>query len=348
MACSRTLTRMLAAPLAVSTDLSAAFQLGPLAIGGLLYARRARTLAEADHAVPGWRQACFYGGFVVIAAALTSLGAASQDLLWVHMIEHLLLGDVAALLIVLGLTGPMLAPILTFEVLGVRVFDRLRALSHPAIAFPLWMIDLYSWHLPVLYQAALRHSGVHALEHACFLGFGINMWMCLFGPLPTPSWFGNLGKLIYIVAVRLAGAALGNIFLWSGTVFYPYYLKGDAHYHISPLADQSIAGAVMMVEGSILTLCLFCWLFMRAAREGEERQDLLDYARAHGLELTEARAARAVAAGRGGELRGRLEALLVASPEAATSPQGEGGGRAGTPSAPPERLQSPLGAREPG
>ena len=63
----------------------------------------------------------------------------------------------------------------------------------------------------------------------------------------------------------------------------------------------------MMVEESILTLGLFCWLFLRAARESEERQDLLDFAHAEGLELTDARAARAVAAGRGGELRSRLK-----------------------------------------
>jgi len=153
-----------------------------------------------------------------------------------HMVEHLLLGDIAALLIVLGLTGPLLAP-----VLKIRFFDRLRALSHPAIAFPLWTIDLYVWHAPALYQAALRHTGIHALEHAMFLGFGINMWMCLFGPLPMPTWFGNLGRLIYIVAVRLAGTVLGNIFLWSGKVFYPFYLHGDAVAHISPLADQNLA-----------------------------------------------------------------------------------------------------------
>ncbi len=299
---------MLSAPLAVSTDSAAAFQLGPLAILGLLYARRAHTLAADDHPVPGWRQACFYGGFVVIGVALTSLGRVSQDLLFVHMIEHLLLGDIAALLIVLGLTGPLLAP-----VLRIRFFDRLRALSHPAIAFPLWVIDLYAWHAPELYEAALRHSGIHALEHAMFLGFGINMWMCLFGPLPTPTWFGNLGKLIYIVAVRLAGTILGNVFLWSGTVFYPYYLKGDAHYHLSPIADQNIAGAIMMVEESILTLGLFCWLFLRAARESEERQELLEYAQARGLELSDARAARAVAAGRGEQLRQRLQARLEPS-----------------------------------
>ncbi len=218
------------------------------------------------------------------------------------MIEHLLLGDVAALLIVLGLTGPLIAP-----VLRIRVFDRLRALSHPAVAFPLWALDLYAWHLPVLYQAALRDGAAHALEHAMFLGFGVNMWMCLFGPLPMPSWFGNLGRLGYIVAVRLTGSVLGNVFLWSGTVFYPFYLPGDARFHISPIADQSVAGAVMMVEESILTLGLFCWLFLRAAREGEERQELLDFAQARGLDLTEARAARAVAAGRGEDLRRRLE-----------------------------------------
>jgi cytochrome c oxidase assembly factor CtaG len=293
---------MLRLPLAVSSDISAALQLGPLAVLAVLYALRVRTLAVEDHPVPGWRQACFYSGFVVIAAALTSLGSASQDLLYVHMVEHLLLGDIASLLIVLGLTGPLLAP-----VLRIRIFDRLRVLSNPLVAFPLWALDLYVWHLPVLYQAALRHSAVHALQHIMFLTFGINMWMCLFGPLPTPSWFGNLGKLLYIVAVRLTGTVLGNIFLWSGTVFYPFYLHGDAVYHISPLADQSIAGAIMMVEESILTLCLFCWLFLRTARESEERQDLLDFAHSQGLDLTEARAARAVAAGRGPELRRRLQ-----------------------------------------
>jgi putative membrane protein len=295
-----------AIPLAVSTDLQAAIQLGPLAILGLLYARRVRTLAPTGHPVPGWRQACFYSGFIVIGAALTSLGGVSQELLFAHMIEHLLLGDVASLLIVLGLTGPLIAPILK-----IGFFDRMRILAHPLVAFPLWAIDLYVWHLPVFYEAALRDPWVHALEHTMFLGFGINMWMCLFGPLPMPAWFGNLGKLVYIVAVRLTGTALGNIFLWSGTVFYPFYLSTDSLHHISPLADQNLAGAVMMIEESLLTLGLFCWLFLRTAREAEERQELLDFARARGLSLSEKRAARAVSAGRSAELRRRLEERAV-------------------------------------
>jgi cytochrome c oxidase assembly factor CtaG len=293
---------MITAPLAVSTGLEDVLQLVPLAIIALLYARRVRTLAAAGHAPAGWRRACFYGGLLLILAALTSLGVPSQELLYAHMIEHLLLGDLAALLIVLGLTGPMLAP-----VLRIGAFDRLRALAHPAVAFPLWALDLYVWHIPTLYEAALRHSAVHALEHAMFLGFGINMWMCLLGPLPMPSWFTNLGRLLYIVAVRLAGAVLGNVLLWSASVFYPFYVHSDAAHGIRAVADQNIAGAIMMVEESLLTIGLFCWLFLRAAREAEQRQELLDYARVHGLELSEVRAARAVAAGRGEELRRRLE-----------------------------------------
>jgi cytochrome c oxidase assembly factor CtaG len=277
-------------------------QIAAPALAALLYARRARTLKTASHPIPGWRQVCFYSGCALIAATLTGLDKPSDELLYMHMIEHLLVGEIGALLIVLGLTAPLLAPILR-----IPFFDRLRFLIHPAVAFPLWAIDLYAWHSSGAYQAALRHPPLHALEHAMFIAFGICMWMPLFGPLPTPSWFGNLAKLVYIVAVRLTGAVLGNIFLWSGTVFYPFYLQGDAAHKISPLADQNIAGAIMMVEGSLLTLSLFCWLFLRAARESEERQELLDFARANGLELSETRAARAVAAGRGPELRQRLE-----------------------------------------
>jgi cytochrome c oxidase assembly factor CtaG len=278
-------------------------QLAPTLALGSLYARRTHTLSSSTHPVPAWRQVCFYGGLATVLIALFSpIGELSDQLLYAHMVEHLLMGDIAALLIVLGLTGPLLAP-----VLRIRLFDRLRALSNPIVAFPLWTIDMYVWHLPALYQAALHHLAVHALQHTMFIALGINMWMCLFGPLPKPRWFGNLGKLFYILAVRLTGGILGNIFLWSGTVFYPFYSHPDAAHRIASLTDQRMAGGIMMTEESILTLCLFCWLFLSAARESEERQELLDFAEDHGIELSEERAARAVAAGRGADLRSRLE-----------------------------------------
>jgi putative membrane protein len=282
---------MTAAPLAVSTEDSAAVQLAALAIAGVIYAHRAHRLASPEDRPERWRRACFYTGLMVIAVALVPLGAPGRDLQWVDTIEHLLLGDIAPLLIVLGLTAPLLAPVLRNRVLG-----RLSALAYPPVAFALWTVDLYAWHLRIFYEAGVRHSGVQFLEHALLIGFGVNMWMCLFGPLPTPSWFGNRGKLLYILAVRVAGAVLGNLLLWSGTIFYPYYLRGEAHFHLSPLADQNIAGAIITAEASILTLCLFYWLFRRATMEGRGHQAQRAQASPWKLEASPARPPRGLTA----------------------------------------------------
>jgi cytochrome c oxidase assembly factor CtaG len=290
-------------------------QIVPTVLVAVLYLRRTRTLARRGQPVPLGRRIAFWTGIALTVLALNSpIDALGEEhFFFLHMLQHVLIGDLAPLCFVVGLTGPVLRP-----VLALPVVDRLRVLAHPLVALPLWAVDLYVWHLPIFYEAALRNSGVHALEHAMFLAFGVNMWMCLFGPLPMPQWFGNLGRLFYIVAVRLTGTVLGNVFLWSGSVLYPYYRHGDAVAHIGPVTDQNLAGAIMMVEESLLTLGLFCWLFLRAARESEERQDLLDLAAARGVELTETRAARAVAAGRGAELRRRLEAgRTTAEPPAA-------------------------------
>jgi cytochrome c oxidase assembly factor CtaG len=263
---------------------------------------RARTLAAEQRPVPGWRIACFACGLLVLEVALSPpVDTLSDELLVAHMAEHLLIGDVAALLFVLGLTGPLMAPLLRNPVIA-----RLRVLSHPVVAIVCWAVNFYLWHVPALYQAALRHDALHALEHATFLAFGIAVWMALLGPLPKPAWFSNAARLVYIVAVRLSGTVLANIMIFGGTVFYPYYRPGDAQWHISPLADQVAAGGLMMVEESFLTIGLFCWLFLRVARQNEQRQELLDYALQHGIELDERRAQRAVAAGRSDELWTRL------------------------------------------
>jgi len=96
------------------------------------------------------------------------------------------------------------------------------------------------------------------------------------------------------------------VLIWSGTVFYPAYAAGEAAHGISPLRDQGAAGVLMMVEGSLLTLGLFAWLFLDAARQAERKQELLDWAEQQGYALTEQRAARAVAADRTEDLRRRL------------------------------------------
>jgi putative membrane protein len=281
----------------------APLQLTPAAVVGVMYFMRARTLAERGAPVPSWRQWCWYGGLGLMVATLVSpLAHLSDELFFAHMIEHLLLADLGALLLVLGLTGPMLQPVLSAP--GLRW---LRVFAHPVVAISAWTANFYLWHLPFLYQGAVEHDAVHALQHILFVSFGIGMWMALLGPLPKPAWFGNGAKIGYIVAVRLIQSVLANALLWSGGVLYPRYAAGERYWGISPTNDQSAAGAIMMIEGSIITILLFCWLFLRAARESEEKQLLVELAASRGVELSDERASRAVSAGRGAALKERIE-----------------------------------------
>jgi cytochrome c oxidase assembly factor CtaG len=289
-------------PFAHVAGVFAPLELVPLLVAAVLYAKRASTLAGKGRPVPLWRQLCFAAGLLTIVIALVSpIAHIGEELVIVHMVEHLLLGDIATLLLVLGLTGPLLQPIL-----AIRFFDRLRILAHPLVALPLWALNFYFWHVPALYDAAYGGAPVHALEHVSFIFFGCLMWMPVFGPLPKPQWFTAPWKVGYVIAVRFAGAILGNVLMWSGSVLYPVYASGERYWHVSPLADQSTAGVVMMVEGTFLGLGLLAWFFFEASREGIEKQRLLDLAFERGVELDEARAQRAVAAGQGKRLEKQI------------------------------------------
>jgi putative membrane protein len=281
-------------------------ELGPPLIATVvyltLYGRRARTLAREGRPVQTWRIVSFVSGVLLLTAVqIGPADAYADQLLAMHMVQHQVIGDLCSLLVVLGLTGPVLQPLL-----HIRFTRPLRTLAHPLIALALWAIDLYAWHVPFFYQAAIRHDLVHALEHACMFWFGSLLWLGLIGPLPKPAWFTGWGKVGYVVLVRFSGAILANVLIWAQTVFYPVYRGTDAVRSVNPLSDQNVAGGVMMVEEIILTTILLGWVFFKFAQQDEERQALLDFAQEHGIELSEARAARAAAAGTTERLRERM------------------------------------------
>jgi cytochrome c oxidase assembly factor CtaG len=248
-------------------------QLAPLAVAGLLYGARARTLARRGSPVPRWRRMSFGLGlalaFVALASPLHALG--EERLFSAHMLQHVLLGDLAALAIVAGLTGPLLRP-----VLAVRAIARLRVLAHPLVALPLWAASLLLWHVPPLYEAALRYDALHALEHVLFFGCGALMWAPVVEVLPGPAWFGTGAKIGYVVVVRLIETALGNAFLWAGSPVYDTYADAERTWGLSASADQGIAGGIMMIEGSLVTIGALAWLLLRHAAESERRQQLLE------------------------------------------------------------------------
>jgi putative membrane protein len=267
-------------------------ELAPIALGAFAYWRRSRTLAARGAPVPGWRRALFWTSVVLVVVALASpIHAYGEELFAFHMIQHVLLGDLAALCFVASLTGPVLRP-----VLALKPIASLRVLVHPLVALPLWALNLYLWHLPVAYEGAVDHDAVHALQHFSFFTAGALMWAPVVEVLPGPIWFGTGAKLGYIVVVRLLETVLGNVFIWSGTVFYDVYADGDVPWNVSALEDQGWAGTVMMLEGSLVTIGAIAWLFLRLAAEGELRQELLE----RGLDPSAVR--RAVRYGRADQL----------------------------------------------
>jgi putative membrane protein len=270
-------------------------QLAPVVLAAFAYALRARTLRRRGTPMATWRVVLFALGIALLLVAFASpLAAIGEDELFsFHMVQHVLIGDLAPLCLLAGLSGPMLRPLLAF-----RPVERLRVLANPVVALPVWAANLYVWHLPFLYEAAVRHSAVHALEHICFFTAGLIMWLPVLETLPAPEWFGTGPKLAYIACVRVVETVLGNVLVWSGTVFYDVYAQGEELWGVSPLQDQGLAGAVMMIEGSLVTIVALAWLFLRLAQEGELRQELLE----RGLDPRTVR--RAVRYGRAQELAG--------------------------------------------
>jgi cytochrome c oxidase assembly factor CtaG len=244
----------------------------PTLVAAVLYARRTRSLARRGQPVSRARQASFWTGIGLVILALNSpidnLG--EEHFFFVHMLQHVILGDLAPLCFMVGLTGPILRPVLKF-----KLVERLRVLAHPLVALPVWAANLYIWHIPFLYDAALHHAPVHALEHFLFFTCGCLIWEPVVETLPAPAWFGTGVKIGYIFSVRLIETVLGNIFIWSSSAFYTVY-RHAPQWGITPSHDLNLGGIVMMAEGSIVTLGVLVWLFLRLAAEGELRQQLLE------------------------------------------------------------------------
>jgi putative membrane protein len=263
---------VLTASIATSWNLEP-LQLVPTLLAAFAYLRRTRTLARRGQPVASWRRFLFWLGIALVVVALNSpvdeLG--EEHFFFAHMLQHVILGDLAPLCFVAGLTGPVLRP-----VLALRPVERLRFLTHPLVALPLWTLDLYVWHVPYLYEAALHHTAVHALEHALFFTCGGLMWSPVLETLPAPVWFGTGWKLGYIAAVRGLETILGNVFIWSSSVFYSTYRQVEPLWGIGGVRDQNLAGVVMMAEGGLVTLAALAWLFLRLAEESELRQRLLE------------------------------------------------------------------------
>src|SRR5215469_12398863 len=193
----------------------------------------------------------FYAGLLVVLVALVSpIGYWSQRYIWVRSVQDVLLANVAPALIVLG--GPWLALRRGLGFPPAGVSSSARALSAPGWArLPVLAVIAFNvvwvgWHVPVLYDAALRHPAVYAAEIVCYLGFGVLLWLQLVGSRPLSPALTPLRRVMLVAGTITVGTLLGMVLVFGYGLAYPAYL-GAGHHVQSVLYDQQTGGAVLWV-----------------------------------------------------------------------------------------------------
>ena len=220
----------------------------------------------------GWPQAlAFAAGMTVLLLAVVSpLDALGEEYLFsAHMVQHILLGDIAPLLFLLALSRLLMRP-------ATRRLERLERalgpLAHPATGILVWLGIVYLWHIPALYDAALRSAPLHALEHVSFFAAGVAVWWPLVQPVPMRRRLTGLWTFAYIGAAKAGLAVLGLFLTWTDVVAYPYYETVPRIWGLSAIEDQNVGGAIMMVEQSVVLVLAFIVLFVGMLRRSEDEE----------------------------------------------------------------------------
>jgi putative membrane protein len=214
----------------------------------------ARRGAGGAPAAPGREVIAFYAGLAVVLLALVSpVGYWSQVFIWVRSVQDLLLAVVAPPLIVLG--APWLPLRRGLGRPAARSSAAPAAARRPAHGWLSWPVAVTAaftvvwcgWHVPVLYDAALRYPAVYAAEVVSYLGVGVAFWLQLIGSRPLTPQFGPLLRVMLIGATVVTSTILGMVLGFGANVIYPAY-RGVGHHHLlTVVADQQVAGAILWV-----------------------------------------------------------------------------------------------------
>ncbi len=287
-----------------------------LLLSAFLYLRALRVLERRRLRVSRWQQTAWWIGWALLVVGLLGPPDAYDDrVLTAHMAQHLLIGDVAAPFLLLGVRSPLLLFYLPRDALVLLARRRglrraFRLLRRPLVALPVYVLTVYLWHWSALFEGALRHSGVHALQHTCFIAVNLLLWWSVIEP-NRRRMGGQLWKIGYLFAARMSTMFLGMVFLFArGIVYADVYGRGPRE-GIRAYADQQAAGGMMMTLDIVIMTVTACWFFWLASAEHD----------ATGAYAPKGRESAAAGAKTGGV----AHAAAPAPPAAAEAPEGPSG-----------------------
>lgn len=274
--------------------------LSGLGLSALLYAagwRRSRRAGLGEEALPTWRAWCFGGGlFFVWLALLSPIGSFSGLFFFMHMIQHLLLVEVAAPLLLLGAPVlPMLwalprdARVVLGSLFGPGspLHGAFVLSTHPLIAVTLYIAALAVWHLPSFYDAAQGRTAIHDLEHTIFLGTALLYWWPIVHPAGGRRRLSYAAAVPYLLPPLLAGSLIGALLTFAQHPLYATYQRVPRLWGISVLQDQQLAGLIMWVPGGLAYIFPIFVLIALLLRQ-EERAAAADGGDAGGSEAARA------------------------------------------------------------
>jgi cytochrome c oxidase assembly factor CtaG len=249
-----------------------------LALLATLYARAVATLRRRGYRVPAAQQAAWWTGVFLTAAGLTGpVDALSEDLVLAHMGQHLLIADMAAPFLLIGLRSPVYAfylprPLLVSVARLTWLRHAFRVLRRPLVAVPVWVAILYGWHFSFAFVGALNNPVLHVAQHLSFLFGALLVWWSVVEPKRrrTP---GELWKVPYLIGARIAGMFLGMaLILLRSPAYAAYYGDRPREHGLSPLTDQQIAGGMMLGLDLFVMLFAVGFFFYRSAQEHDRAE----------------------------------------------------------------------------
>ena len=258
-------------PVDVSWTFSPAIVIALAGYGAVYGVRWRKSRAEGGARAAGWGRAALWAtGVLCLAAALVSpIDALGEQFASFHMIQHLLIADLAPIALILGLTKWILRPATRWV---HRVERAAGPFAHPVFGVIAYVAAMWFWHVPAMYDAALEHAPVHALEHASFFAAGLLYWWHLISPIRTRLRLGGMGPILYMGSTKIAVGLLGIVLAFSPTTLYAFYESFGDRWGLSPLDDQHVAGLIMALEQSIVMGIALAYLFARMLSESESEE----------------------------------------------------------------------------